>query len=209
MGSMASLSMASRNSIGIFSFRNPRPQSFPFSFSIMKYMCTNLSSGKAWKKLIQICKYFFSNYPVYPVHHLLCFGGERSSLSGSTPGLWSPNITFNPWEKTIIDFKFAADGEAFDLKDKIANLWIYNELDITMLYDQYYVKKLFSKIVLFNAEIIILYYQYLSWDEYQFLTSTAPIVKRADICHCIIRNSDDSMVTFDKLLETFKDLISL
>uniref|UniRef100_A0A914PTV5 Uncharacterized protein n=1 Tax=Panagrolaimus davidi TaxID=227884 RepID=A0A914PTV5_9BILA len=45
-------------------------QNWPFRDSLINYITKNPSNAKAWKKLIQSCKYFFAKNPIYVIDKL-------------------------------------------------------------------------------------------------------------------------------------------
>uniref|UniRef100_A0A914QJ48 Uncharacterized protein n=1 Tax=Panagrolaimus davidi TaxID=227884 RepID=A0A914QJ48_9BILA len=84
----------------IYTFKHPYPQRFSVPFNVIKYMIKNCKSGKVWKKLIMLCKYFYSNNPVFPVKHLI----------------------------VNANLKCKAVGENFDASRLIPKLWLYDSL---------------------------------------------------------------------------------
>uniref|UniRef100_A0AC35EWJ7 DUF38 domain-containing protein n=1 Tax=Panagrolaimus sp. PS1159 TaxID=55785 RepID=A0AC35EWJ7_9BILA len=95
---LASFTTSSEPSSQIYTFKHPYPQHFSVPLDVIKYMIKNCKSGKAWKKLIMSCKYFYSKKPVFPVGHF----------------------------DVVCDLKCKADGEMFDSSLTFPKLLLYD-----------------------------------------------------------------------------------
>uniref|UniRef100_A0AC34FUH7 Uncharacterized protein n=1 Tax=Panagrolaimus sp. ES5 TaxID=591445 RepID=A0AC34FUH7_9BILA len=159
----------------IYTFRNPRLQDFSLQYPILKYIYQN---HVIWKKLIKTCKFFFSSNRVYPVGHLRALGNSK-------------------WE---------ADNEIFDSNHSFCKLWLHNALFVSLSPEfPHELSSLIPKIQKCDLRVLQLDNQNLSWDEYQFLT-TSGTIEWLDFGKFSVKYSDDKVVAFDKLLKNFKDM---
>uniref|UniRef100_A0A914XS37 Uncharacterized protein n=1 Tax=Panagrolaimus superbus TaxID=310955 RepID=A0A914XS37_9BILA len=155
-------------------FQQPHRQKFAFQRPIIKYILQNPASGKAWKKLIQTCKYFFPKYPVYPI--------------GRVTGQYG---------------KWDGDRENLDQIEELPPLWLYG--DFRYFYAKKDISKLITNVFRCNLRSLHIDNQILSWNDYQFLTSSASF-ESIFIYNCSIKYSDGTIVTMDKLLENIHSL---
>uniref|UniRef100_A0AC34FLQ3 Uncharacterized protein n=1 Tax=Panagrolaimus sp. ES5 TaxID=591445 RepID=A0AC34FLQ3_9BILA len=142
------------------------------------------STGAAWKKLIQTCKYFFSKNSLVPVNSLLTYGSKTVTiildenvldLSKGAPKLW------------IYDAFYARSSEGLSWDDsKAASLSI-------------------SKILKFNLRILHLSCQDLTVEEYHLLTASGT-VEALNLVQVSIMKSDGVGITFDKLFDNLQNL---
>uniref|UniRef100_A0AC34GX40 Uncharacterized protein n=1 Tax=Panagrolaimus sp. ES5 TaxID=591445 RepID=A0AC34GX40_9BILA len=166
-------SQPSSASNAIYTFRRPRPQLFALPYTIMNYMFTKPSSGKAWKKLIMTCKYFFSKNPIFPVESL----------------------------KSIANNKWNADGEVFDPTKSVAKLWLYKDINVSFYTNApTSLSSIIPKICKCDLRLIEIWRHTLTFNEYQFLTSSGKC-ESITLAFCDIKNDDGTYVAFEKLFE--------
>uniref|UniRef100_A0A914Y3Q0 Uncharacterized protein n=1 Tax=Panagrolaimus superbus TaxID=310955 RepID=A0A914Y3Q0_9BILA len=164
----------------IYTFKTPRPQHFSLPYPIMKYILKN-ATPKAWKKLIQTCKYFFPKNPVFPVY----------DLQADDNGKWH------------------GDDGRINTNNPVAKLWLYNILfAFHSGLSPTTISSLIPKLSNCSLKAVLFTGQNLTWNEFQFLTSSGSI-EWFDFCDCTLKYSDGKFVTFDKVLENFKNVESL
>lgn len=160
----------------VYTFKKPREQKFSIPNSIIKYMLEN-PTGKAWKKLIQTCKYFFSQYPVFPIQSLSFEYGSR-------------------WD---------ADREIFDSNKFFPKLWLYGSLQCVDPRHPNTLQKFILQVFKCNLNNLTVFCQTLSWDTYQILISSGSF-ESMEFYKCSFTYSDGTDVTLDKLLENIEHL---
>jgi hypothetical protein len=177
---LPSFTASSEPSSQIYTFKHPYPQHFSVPLDVIKYMIKNCKSGKAWKKLIMSCKYFYSKKPVFPVGHF----------------------------DVVCDLKCKADGEMFDSSLTFPKLLLYDSFvsyESSIHDDPTTVASLIPKMFEFNLRVLRINHQILTLTEYQKLTSTRSL-ERLQLDECTIKNDDGITVTVDKLLEGLQRL---
>uniref|UniRef100_A0AC34FEE6 DUF38 domain-containing protein n=1 Tax=Panagrolaimus sp. ES5 TaxID=591445 RepID=A0AC34FEE6_9BILA len=159
----------------IYTFKSPRPQYFPFLSPLMKYIVEN-PTGKAWKKLIMTCKYFYPKNPVYPVQKM---------LAGR----------YLEWE---------IDNENFDAEKVSAKLWLYDSVYANSKLSSYNaLSTILKNVVKCNLKNLTLIYQKLTWNEFQILTSSGVFDDLHLYDPSIKRNGEKA--TFDQFFENIQD----
>uniref|UniRef100_A0A914PW76 Uncharacterized protein n=1 Tax=Panagrolaimus davidi TaxID=227884 RepID=A0A914PW76_9BILA len=160
----------------LYTFKRPYTQRFSLPFDVIKYMIKNCKSAKVWKKLITSCKFFFPKNPVLPIKDLYVY----------------------------FDSECRADKEKFNASKFFPKLWVYDSFNYRD--SNFPNSKLeISKIFKFDLSDLTMVRQDLTFDEYQKLTSSGSL-KFIDLYSCKIKNSDETFVTVDKLLENLKHL---
>jgi hypothetical protein len=173
---LPSFTASSEPSPQIYTFQRPYSQSFSLSSPMIRYMIIHCKSGKAWKKLIMSCKYFYSKKPVFPVGYF----------------------------DVVCDLKCKADGEMFDSSLTFPKLLLYdtfvsyNKCPTTVV-------PLIPKMFEFNLRVLRINCQFLTLTQYQKLTSTRSL-ESLQLDKCAIKNADGTTVTIDKLLEGLQRL---
>uniref|UniRef100_A0AC34F1F7 Uncharacterized protein n=1 Tax=Panagrolaimus sp. ES5 TaxID=591445 RepID=A0AC34F1F7_9BILA len=160
----------------VYTFKNPYPQHFSILYHIVEYMIENPQSGKAWKKLIMSCKYFYSKKPVFSVSTL----------------------------DVLCDVKCRADNENFDATSPFPKLWVFDKLE-TKDGEFVALKPLMPKIAKFDLRVLQIDDETLTWKDYQKLTSSDTI-EQLFFKSIIIKNANGTMVTFDKILQNLPHL---
>uniref|UniRef100_A0A914P5N7 Uncharacterized protein n=1 Tax=Panagrolaimus davidi TaxID=227884 RepID=A0A914P5N7_9BILA len=176
---LPSFTASSEPSPQIYTFQRPYSQSFSLSCPMIRYMIIHCKSGKAWKKLIMSCKYFYSKKSVFPVGHL----------------------------DVVCDLKCKADGEMFDSSLTFPKLWLYDLFSYESYIndDPTTIAPLIPKIFEFNLRVLQISHQTLTLNEYQNLTATRSL-ESLQLIKCAIKNADGITVTVDKLLEGLERL---
>uniref|UniRef100_A0A914YDJ3 Uncharacterized protein n=1 Tax=Panagrolaimus superbus TaxID=310955 RepID=A0A914YDJ3_9BILA len=104
--------------------------------------------------------------------------------------------------------KWYADGVIFDSTKDIAKLWVYEELMVKWSPNATTILSLFiPKINKCDLRSLYIWDQNLTFDEYQFLTSSGSL-EELSLFSCTISHSDTTLVTFDQLFEKLHQLKS-
>uniref|UniRef100_A0AC34FPF5 Uncharacterized protein n=1 Tax=Panagrolaimus sp. ES5 TaxID=591445 RepID=A0AC34FPF5_9BILA len=160
----------------IYTFMNPRRQSFSLPYPIMKYITMSPTSYKAWRKLITTCKYFYSRNLVIPIR----------SCENYTDYEWS--VSWTPGKYKLID-----------LRKINFKLWLHGYCQIRELYPI-----LNPKVFRYDLNNLFFSSRTVSYDEYSMLTSTATL-EGLIFLHVNVIYYDGSPVAFDKLLKNLSN----
>uniref|UniRef100_A0AC34FFZ4 Uncharacterized protein n=1 Tax=Panagrolaimus sp. ES5 TaxID=591445 RepID=A0AC34FFZ4_9BILA len=103
--------------------------------------------------------------------------------------------------------KWNADGEVFDPTKNVAKLWLYREIDASLNSGATtFLSSLIPKVYKCDLCSIEIWCQTLTFDEYQFLTSSGKC-ERLTLAFCDIKNDDGTYVAFEKLFENVPKLV--
>ena len=165
--------------MAVFTSTPPGKQRFSIPENIVHYIMKNPTSYQIWKKLIQVCKYFFSKNPIVVVDSLWRVYGS----------------TFN-WDVCL----FYYGRKNIDIENISFKLWIISDLDAVNYYPQAYLDLPIQKI--YRSELTKLRLQNvsLSYNEFKFLTSSDTI-NQMKLVRVLIQHNDGSSLSYDEILQ--------
>uniref|UniRef100_A0AC35FQY5 Uncharacterized protein n=1 Tax=Panagrolaimus sp. PS1159 TaxID=55785 RepID=A0AC35FQY5_9BILA len=157
-------------------FHGPyRPQNWSLPDSVIYYIAKNPSNAKAWQKLIQSCKYYFTKNPVFVI----------DSLSICWQNMWKASL--NGFQK---DLAFA---------NLPCKLWIINE--ISQPFNECSSKCISSivpNIYKCDATILNLAGQIISYNEFLFLSTNVENI----VLDCVtVKNENGTIVPLENLVK--------
>uniref|UniRef100_A0A914PYZ9 Uncharacterized protein n=1 Tax=Panagrolaimus davidi TaxID=227884 RepID=A0A914PYZ9_9BILA len=171
----------------VFVHGSSKRQYFAFPKFIMDYILENPKSSKLWKKLIQSCKWFFDKNPIVVIPCLHC----------------DDDYKINGIETCSTQHCMNVPDRRIKLINTPFQLWITELLNIND--DANSAKHLIPHIYKCDAEDMDLFNQFLTVDEFEFLTRK---VLGPSFLTCI-SDKNGELVPFEKILESLPQIQSI
>ena len=167
----------------VFTFAAPRRQRFSIPLSIIYYLVMNPTSHRAWKKLVQACKYFYSKHPVIIVDSLT----RTTDMDFEQPTMWV--------------VRGYGEAQEIDLANVPYKFWIINRLS-AMSETQDLVSLVYQKLYRLDLYYLNIQNETILFDDLCFLNSMN-LIQDVTFSNLVIKNNDGSVTEFDKVLELF------
>uniref|UniRef100_A0AC35F4Y7 Uncharacterized protein n=1 Tax=Panagrolaimus sp. PS1159 TaxID=55785 RepID=A0AC35F4Y7_9BILA len=168
-----------------YTFKNPRPQNFPFPSGVIYYITKFSSSIEGHQKLQKTCKYFYGKNQILVFNSLI----------------WSKD-----YAKWTTKKDFIIETEKISYK-----IWLYKCLNIEGSINKNVVGFLTEKIYYCDIYSLTVKDQNIGFNEYKFLTSSGKIqlLSFENITVKYDSNDDDEIVPFENIIEQLPNLVGL
>ena len=164
-------------------------QRFSLPEALVFYMAQNPLSPKLYHKLIRCCKYFWLKSSIITLHSL-----HRPDGSSQYDKFWKA---------------FKINGFYVFQKFKIDNVnekyWFYQKMFIEDKHDQFLASSIVPRIYRCDLIRLELFYQILSFDEFQKFTSSV-LLRILYLHKTIVKNEDGTIVPIEKLMKLLPNL---